>query len=385
MDANRKAQANALVNQAIEQAIQRGEIGIQVAAYYKGELVVDTWGGVADTSTGRKVDGDTVFNVYSVTKAVAATCLHLQVDRGLLDYDTPVAKYWPEFAAHGKDKATVRDVLTHRVGLPQMPKGVTPEKMCDWDWMCAQIAGMTPLFEPGTKSAYQSMTYGWMVGELVRRTDPKKRTLGTFLQEDICKPLGIHGLWIGLPDSELPHLAVLKDDGPFPPVEHLPPLYMDSMPLEVALVPAVFERPDVRRAEVAGVGGIFSARACARLFGMLANGGELDGVRILSEKLVKTFNTPRRNSEEPDTVMFSIPLPLSIAGYWLGGDYRPVNAAKTPRAICHPGAGNSMAWADLDTGLAVSICHNRMFNAMTVEEDPLGPVADAVRQGLGLA
>jgi CubicO group peptidase (beta-lactamase class C family) len=386
MDANRKAQANALVTQAIEKAInERGEIGIQVAAYLKGEKVIDTWSGLADETTGRKVDGDTLFNVFSVTKAVAATCLHVQADRGLLDYEAPIASYWPEFAANGKEKATVRHVLTHRVGLPQMPKGVTPVLMSDWDWMCGQIAAMKPLFEPGTKSAYQSMTYGWMVGELVRRTDPKKRSLGTFLQEEICKPLGIDGLWIGLPDSAIPRVAKLTDIGPFPPIEHLPPLYMDSMPAEVALVPAVFEQPAVRRAEVAGVGGIFNARSTARLFGMLANGGEIDGVRILSEKLVKTFNIPRSNAEEVDPVMFGFPVPISIAGYWLGGNYPPVTCAKTPSAICHPGAGNSMAWADMDTGLAVSICHNRMFNPSSIEQDPMAQIADAVRQGLGLA
>ncbi len=386
MDANRKAQANALVTQAIEKAInERGEIGIQVAAYLKGEKVIDTWSGLADETTGRKVDGDTLFNVFSVTKAVAATCLHVQADRGLLDYEAPIASYWPEFAANGKDKATVRHVLTHRVGLPQMPKGVTPALMSDWDWMCGQIAAMKPLFEPGTKSAYQSMSYGWMVGELVRRTDPKKRSLGTFLQEEICKPLGIDGLWIGLPDSAIPRVAKLTDIGPFPPIEHLPPLYMDSMPAEVALVPAVFEQPAVRRAEVAGVGGIFNARSTARLFGMLANGGEIDGVRILSEKLVQTFNIPRSNAEEVDPVMFGFPVPISIAGYWLGGNYPPVTCAKTPSAICHPGAGNSMAWADMDTGLAVSICHNRMFNPSSIEQDPMAQIADAVRQGLGLA
>jgi CubicO group peptidase (beta-lactamase class C family) len=386
MDANRKAQANALVTQAIEKAInERGEIGIQVAAYLKGEKVIDTWSGLADETTGRKVDGDTLFNVFSVTKAVAATCLHVQADRGLLDYEAPIASYWPEFAANGKDKATVRHVLTHRVGLPQMPKGVTPALMSDWDWMCGQIAAMKPLFEPGTKSAYQSMTYGWMVGELVRRTDPKKRSLGSFLQEEICKPLGIDGLWIGLPDSAIPRVAKLTDIGPFPPIEHLPPLYMDSMPAEVALVPAVFEQPAVRRAEVAGVGGIFNARSTARLFGMLANGGEIDGVRILSEKLVQTFNIPRSNAEEVDPVMFGFPVPISIAGYWLGGNYPPVTCAKTPSAICHPGAGNSMAWADMDTGLAVSICHNRMFNPSSIEQDPMAQIADAVRQGLGLA
>src|SRR5882672_5109967 len=116
--------ANSIVQQAVNAAIHDGgEIGLQVAAYVDGELVVDVWGGLADETTGRTVDGDTLFPVFSVTKAVTATALHIQAERGLVDYDTPIAHYWPEFGAHGKDKGTVRDALTHRIGIPQMPQG----------------------------------------------------------------------------------------------------------------------------------------------------------------------------------------------------------------------------------------------------------------------
>ena len=108
---------------------------MQVAAYRGGELAIDTWAGLADPATARKVDGDTLFNVYSVTKAVAATALHVQADRGLIDYDAPVARYWPEYGTRGKARTTVRDVLTHRACVPQMPQAVTPERMCDWAWM----------------------------------------------------------------------------------------------------------------------------------------------------------------------------------------------------------------------------------------------------------
>ena len=124
--------ANAIVGQAIDKAVRDGrEIGVQVAAYLDGKLVIDAWGGLADPTTGRKVDGDTLFNTYSVTKAVAATALHIQADRGLIDYVAPVARYWPEYAANGKGRTTVRDVLTHRACVPQMPEAVTPQKMCD--------------------------------------------------------------------------------------------------------------------------------------------------------------------------------------------------------------------------------------------------------------
>ena len=377
--------ANAAVTHAIDKALASGkEVGVQVAAYLRGKLVVDTWGGVADPRTGRMVDGDTLFNVYSVTKAVAATAIHMLVDRGVLDYDTPIVKWWPEYGAHGKEKTTLRHVLTHRAGVPQMPDGVTPKQLVDWDWMARAIAGLTPLAEPGTKTLYLSMTFGWILGEVLRRADPAHRSLGRFVLEEIAGPLNAPDLWIGIPDEVEPRIATQVDAmTPIPP-EYLPPLFLASMPAAVALVPEVFERPEVRRAEVAGVGGIFTARSQARFWAMLAGGGELDGVRLLSRELVATLNTPRANSEEPDPVMFGFPLPITIGGFWFGGDHPPVCTARSPRAICHPGQGNSIGWADPDTGLAVAICHNRLFNASTPEEDPLLPIANALRESLGL-
>ncbi|NQE47295.1 serine hydrolase domain-containing protein [Herbaspirillum rubrisubalbicans] len=379
------AEANAIVQQALDRATtEGGEIGVQVAAYLDGKLVIDAWSGYADQQSGRKVDGDTLFNVYSVTKAVAATALHILADRGLIDYDAPVVRYWPEYGAKGKQATTVRDVLTHRACVPQMPLGVTPERMCDWDWMTRAIADLEPLAEPGTKTLYLSMTFGWIVGELVRRADPKHRSLGRFVREEIAGPLGITDLWIGLPDEAVPRLARHVDAMTPVPPEYLPPLFLASMPDQVALTPRVFDRPDVRRAEVAGVGGIFNARSEARFWAMLANGGELDGVRLLSRELVASLATPRANSEEADPVMFGFPIPITIGGFWFGGAHPPVAAARHARALCHPGQGNSFGWADPETGLAVAICHNKLFNPASEAENPLRPVADAVHTALGV-
>ncbi|WP_288409260.1 serine hydrolase domain-containing protein [uncultured Herbaspirillum sp.] len=379
------AEANAIVQQALDHATtEGGEIGVQVAAYLDGKLVIDAWSGYADQQSGRKVDGDTLFNVYSVTKAVAATALHILADRGLIDYDAPVVRYWPEYGAKGKQATTVRDVLTHRACVPQMPLGVTPERMCDWDWMTRAIADLEPLAEPGTKTLYLSMTFGWIVGELVRRADPKHRSLGRFVREEIAGPLGITDLWIGLPDEAVPRLARHVDAMTPVPPEYLPPLFLASMPDQVALTPRVFDRPDVRRAEVAGVGGIFNARSEARFWAMLANGGELDGVRLLSRELVASLATPRANSEEADPVMFGFPIPITIGGFWFGGAHPPVAAARHARALCHPGQGNSFGWADPETGLAVAICHNKLFNPASEAENPLRPVADAVHTALGV-
>lgn len=385
LDNQQCQRANAIVQKAIDEAIASGrETGLQIAAYLDGQLVIDAWGGVADPVSGRKVDGDTLFNVFSVTKAVVATALHIQVERGLIEYDAPITRYWPEYGAYGKDKTTVRDALTHRACIPQMPAGVTPELMCDWAYMANAIAALVPLAEPGSKTLYLSMTFGWIIGELVVRTDPQHRPFGQWIRQEIAQPLGIHDLWLGIPDEAEPRVATLSDASPPMPPEHLPPLFTISMPPEVALVPEVFNRSDLRRACLAGVGGIFTARGEARFWAMLAQGGMLDGVRLLSEKTVRSFSELRPNSSEPDPVMFNFPLPLSIGGYWLGGDNPPVCSVKNPRAICHPGAGNSIGWADVEAKLAVAICHNRMFFATTREQDSILPVADAVRTALGL-
>jgi len=360
------------------------EIGVQVAAYLDGRLVVDSWAGLADEQTGRNVDGDTLFNMFSVTKPMAATALHLQVARGLVDYDALVTDYWPEYGVNGKATTTVRHILTHRAGIPQMPEGMTPERMCDWDWMTSEIAKLTPLAPPGEKALYLSMTFGWLVGEIVRRTDPAKRGIGQFIREEIALPLNAPDIYVGLPDSELGRVAKLTNAAPPVPAEYLPPLYTASMPPQVDLIPGVFELPHVRRAAIAGVGGIFTARSCARFWAMIAQGGELDGVRILPADLVATFNTPRPYSDEPDPVMFGMAIPLGIAGFWLGGPNPPVAAAKHSRALCHPGAGNSIGFADPVTKLAVAIAHNRMQAPRSREEDTALIIADAIRADLGI-
>jgi CubicO group peptidase (beta-lactamase class C family) len=372
--------AGPAVTSAIEMAIASGaETGLHVVAYHRGTKVIDACAGLADPAANRPVTGDTLFNVYSVTKAVTATALHLQAERGLVDYDAPIASYWPEFAAQGKQAATVRHALTHRAGVPQMPAGVTPDMMCDWDAMCAAIAALPPLAPPGEKTLYQSMTFGWIVGEIVRRTDPRGRDFRRFVLDEIAAPLGLRDLWLGIPDDAEPRIAVMSDRNAGDPPPPAATLYAQSMPTAVALIPAVFERPDVRRACIPGVGGIFNARDEARFWAMLAEGGALDGVRLLSRERVAGFSALRDNGDEPDPVMFGIPIPISAGGYWLGG-----HRVTSDRAIWHPGAGGSIGWADPEHRLAVAICHNRMFNTRTVEDDPILPITRAIVADLGL-
>ncbi|MET0375428.1 MAG: serine hydrolase domain-containing protein [Rhizorhabdus sp.] len=373
-----------IVQRAVDEAVtERGGIGVQVAAYRHGELIVDTWAGVADQATGAAVDGDTLFNVFSVTKGITATAVHLQAERGLIDYDAPMAAYWPEFGANGKAAVTVRNALTHCTGAPQMPPGVTPEMMCDWDRMAAAIAALPPILPIG-EPAYQSISFGWVLGELVRRTDVRQRSFRDFVAQDIAAPYGIDDLWIGIDPAVEPRIARLVDGmamGALPEGS----LIAQSMPPAVALGPQVFERPEVRRATIAGVGGIFTARAAARFFAILANGGELDGRRLLSRERVAMMCRPRPGADRPDPVFYGSVMPISEGGYWRYDPKTPSTApVGSPTAICAPGVGGALAWADPATGLAVAFCHNHMTSARSAEAHPAYAIANAIRSSLGL-
>jgi CubicO group peptidase (beta-lactamase class C family) len=377
--------ANAAVLAAINRAIgEQGEIGVQVAAYFGGELIIDAWGGVADRETGKVVDGDTLFNVFSVSKGVVATALHVQGEPGLVGYDEPVARYWPEYGCHGKEAVTVRDALCHRTGTPQMPDGVTPETMCDWEAMAEGVAALTPIFAPGSRPAYQSISFGWVVGEIVRRTDPARRSFRDFVLEEICAPFGIADLWLGIPDDVETRIARLTDDtgGWVAPDGSL---LARSLPKAVRLSPDVFERPDVRRACIPGVGGIFNARSEARFWAILAGGGALGGRRLLSRDRVDMLSRKRPGAEQPDPVYFNAVMPISERGYWLHDDTTAFTCpVKAVSAICSPGAGASLGWADPDTGLAVAFCHNRMTAPLRCQDNPLREIADVIRSSLRL-
>ena len=377
--------ANAAVEAEIARAIQeRGEIGIQVAAYLNGELVVDAWGGVADPDTGRPVDGDTLFNVFSVTKGIVATALHLQAERGLVEYDRPVADYWPAYGANGKGGVTVRDALSHRTGTPQMPPGVTVETIGDWDRMAEGCAALAPLYPVGSP-AYQSFSFGWVIGEIVRRTDPQGRDFRAFVREEFCNPFDIPDLWIGIDPEVEDRVARLVDaDRDQPPPAEGSPLAL-SMPNAIRLVPEVYEQTAMRRACVPGTGGIFTARSTARFWAILANGGTLDGRRLLSRERIDMGCRRREGGLEPDPVYFGTVMPISQGGYWMYDGMMPVTCpVKAPRAICAPGVGGSLAWADPDSGLAVAFCHNYMSNPPGCDDQPSSRIADAIRNALGI-
>jgi CubicO group peptidase (beta-lactamase class C family) len=180
------------IQQAIDQLVELGaERGLQVAVYRDGQQVVDAVAGVADLATGRPVTSDTLFFSYSIGKGVAATVVHVLAERGAIVYDTPIAELWPEFGAHGKDKATVRHALSQSVGVPGLPHGLTVDDLCDWEKMCAIIADSEPWWEPGARIGYHAVTWGYIVGEIIRRASGKP--IPQALREEVAEPLGVEG------------------------------------------------------------------------------------------------------------------------------------------------------------------------------------------------
>ncbi len=370
---------NDRVQKIIDEMVESGEeIGLQVAAYIEGELVVDAWAGVTDDVSGQQVNGDTLFTSWSTTKGFVATCLHILVDRGLVEYDARVAAYWPEFAARGKEEITVRHVLTHSAGIPHMPEGVTPEMMTEWDVMCSAIAEHEPLWSPGTRTGYHFWTFGWIIGEIIRLVDG--RPIAQFVQEEVCQPLGIDSFYLGIPEAVEDRVAPLKQEPTSDGAEAEPTeLSLRVTPPHVTSAEVV-NRPDVRRASIPGCGGIMNARAIARHYAMLASLGVLDGIRILSEERVNSIRALQ--TESPDEV-YGIQIPKSL-GYFLGGDVNQEWSRAMGRSgeeFGHPGFGGSLGFADPVRRLGFGFTKN----LMKVNDRAACVVAESIRNHLNSA
>ncbi len=371
--------ANDQVRAVLESLVQdTPEIGLQVAAYLDGELVIDAWAGLADPAAGKPVDGDTLFMLSSTTKGVTATCMHVCVEKHGLSYDMPIVEVWPEFGAHGKERATLRHALAHQTGVPQTPVGYTPEWLSDWDRMCRGISELTPMFPIGERTAYHSLNYGYINGEILQRVDG--RSIAQFLQEEICRPLGIDGAYLGVPDSELARVAVLTD-GPPAPAEYDARMVGEPAGSRVA---EAFNRREVVQASVPGSGGLFSARGLARHYAMLANWGELDGVRVLPEARIRAGI--ELQSFEWDEI-YRIRARRAL-GYRRGADTGPL---ASPEAFGHVGGGGSFGYADPARKLAIGFAKNYFTylsgGAVNGGRPPRAPsniVAEAVFDALGL-
>jgi CubicO group peptidase (beta-lactamase class C family) len=311
------------------------ERGVQVAIYKDGELVVDAWAGGADVRSGRKVDSETPFPVFSTGKGVLATMIHLLAERGQVAYDTPIAHYWPEFAAHGKERITVRHALAHTAGLPATPAGTTHKTICDWDWMCRAIAGMTPVSGPGETMTYHPFTFGWLLGEVLRRADG--RAVAQFLREEIAGPLGVKSMYFGVPAEIEPLVAHLEENLTGAPLEE------SADPSSSQLGPWM-NRADAHMACIPGANGIMNARSVARHYAALLPGGA-EGLELLPPKRVLMAleeQFPTGAKTEPAT---------RGLGYIMG-------EGGMPTWFSHPGYGGANGLADARIGMAFGITRN---------------------------
>lgn len=366
------------VENVFRSQLQKTPGGGAVCVYHQGRKVVDLWGGVRDDD-GNPWQEDTLSVSFSTTKGVTATLLHQLVAEGKVDYDTPVSEYWPEFAANGKAAITVRDLLTHRAGLYGMRKlKLSFDDLLDWDKTCAALAAAPSNTDKAPHSVYHALTYGWLVGEVIRRAGGDSVT--NLLQEKISRPLGLDGCHIGVPDSEHHRVAMLLmgwPQGQAPRSSAKRPslkkkiagnlkygldalskrgLAPDFSPFEDAVTvrdfhPRKLVTAQGLRAAMPAVNGTFTARSLARMYAALANGGELDGVRILDADML-----PVISAQQVDTLDRALFSPMR----WRLGYHQPyVLTRRRPRqAFGHFGYGGSGAWADPTRNLAVALTVN---------------------------
>ncbi|MFJ5100160.1 serine hydrolase domain-containing protein [Streptomyces sp. NPDC088554] len=351
----------AAVRAAFEQNFrERDELGAAVTVLVDGESVADLWGGWADTARSRPWERETVANVWSTTKGATALCAYLLIDRGLLDPDAPVATYWPEFAAAGKESVLVRELLSHRAGLAALREPHSLEQLYDWELTTSRITAMEPWWEPGTQSGYHPLTFGFLVGEVIRRVTGLLP--GAFLRQEIAEPLGID-FTIGLPEEEAGRVAELVHT-PAPISSEQAAIYAQLEPVVLAALSNPVTGADEantaawRAAEIPAANGHATARGIAGLYGILATRGLSGGHRVLSPETVERVRAGQGKCYDRLVgAAFGHETELAL-GLWLSGPngaYGP-----NPRALGHDGFGGSFGLADPEGGVAIGYVPNRM-------------------------
>ncbi|MBK9179555.1 MAG: beta-lactamase family protein [Acidimicrobiales bacterium] len=349
---------------------EHGEVGASFAAYHGGRQVVDLWGGVADADTGRPWERDAIALFFSTTKGVTAVCANKLVQEGRLDPEAPVATYWPEFAQNGKDDITVAHLLSHQAGLAWVDGDMTAEEALSWEPVVEALENQHPYWHPGSQHGYHATTFGWLVGEVIRRVTG--RSVGTYLREEVADPLGLD-LWIGLPEEQEHRVATLismlppgvsvealADPGHDPVLQLMSQFLGPESRLGKALFAPggaltdqdIWNSRAMRAAEVPSANGVGDARSLARLYAACV--GEVDGIRLLGPAQVDAAVTQR--TEGPNTVLFDMDIQFGL-GFMLSTG---ILALGGPRSFGHFGAGGSVGWADPDAELAVGYVMNRM-------------------------
>lgn len=350
---------------------RRGEIGAAVAAWWRGEKVVDLWGGRRTPDGVDPWNEDTMVVVMSTTKGLSAMTLAIANARGWLDYDAPVARYWPEFAANGKAAVTVRQLLGHEAGLVLLDEQLTVEKLRDLDYVARVLARQTPAWPPGTRHGYHTMTLGLYMQELVRRVDPAHRTLGRFFQDEIAAPLGLDfhiGLPRDIPDERLARVQTLSPWRGLLALRYTPPAVTLKMITPGSVLRRSFAglsaEPNDRHyleVEVPAGNGVGTARAIARAYSAFAEGGAELG---LTPETFARITAPPVVAGARDEV-------LGVPSWFSLGFLRPgptVSFGSSPRAFGSPGAGGSFGFADPDAHLGYAYVMNRLD--FYLENDP---------------
>lgn len=361
------------VEAALRKQLQDYPGGAAVCVYHRGKPVVDLWGGYSDED-GRKWREDTMAPSFSTTKGVASTLLHIFADRGLIDYDARVADYWPEFAHNGKQDITVRHVMSHQSGLYHIRQMIDHvDRMLDWEHMARAIEQTAPAHEPGKRTGYHGLTYGFIVGEIIQRVSGGK--FAELVQSEISEPLGLDGLYIGTPEHELHRAAQLifprttrnlaqTSFGKYLEVyasgisSVLRKVGVDSDLTSIfdALAPRGisdfdFGSPESLRVAIPAGNGLFTARSLAKMYAALADGGELDGVRLMSADTVVEASTLQRPTGRNSVIPFDM--------RWRLGYHGVATTRGFPRqAFGHFGFGGSGAWADPGRELSVALIVN---------------------------
>ncbi len=354
-----------------ENFVRRGELGGACCAYYHGEKVVDLWGGIRNKVTGEPWERDTMVVVHSATKGLAAMTLALAHSRGWLDYDERVATYWPEFAQQGKETITVRQLLAHQAGLFAFDEPVDRGVVADLDRLATVMARHKPAWEPGTRLAYHALTLGFYEGELMRRIDPRHRTLGQFFHDEIAAPLG-EDVYIRLPEEiSNSRLAVLAPPGrvalllgfPFRlTLEAMNPRSNIHRALVVNPGTSIYldeQRVYARNFEVPSGNAVGTARSIAHAYGIFASGGrELDLRRDTLDLLAAPAIPPSRGFYDEcmkvDGVQFSLGFMKSCPAFRFGG----------AQSYGAPGAGGAMGFADPEAGIGYAYVTSQMGTAL---------------------
>lgn len=355
----------------------RGEIGASVAVTVNGAAVVEAWGGYADAlspTPSQDWNRDTVSLVFSCTKGATALCAHILVAQGLLELDKPVADYWPEFAANGKGAITVRMLMQHAAGLPAIAfASPVPEGgWADWGLMTSLLAAQAPWWEPGTAYGYHALTFGWLVGELVRRVSGK--SLGAFFQEQVAQSLGAD-FWIGMPSDKLPRVApMLSATESLPYDPFLAAIFGNPASMQGAVffnlggwlglppsTPPAYNTAASLQAEIPAAGGVTNARGLATLYAALANGGAVAGTRLLPSDYTASLGQIHSALPVDRTLLlptrFGLGFHGSIDNRVLGPGLSVIMGAP---AFGHGGFGGSVGFADPQARLSFGYTMNRM-------------------------